>query len=342
MKSIQALSDEQIVPPRKASDDELQLIHDEDFIEAVKRAGRQELPMDRANNFGLGTEDTPIFPNMHEASSLIVGGTITAVDSVMEGKSDHALHLGGGLHHGFRGRASGFCIYNDCSIAIAYLRQKYNVRVLYIDTDAHHGDGVQWAFYDDPDVCTLSIHETGRYLFLVRGKYMNAGPVKVMDLHSISLDAFTEDESWLHAYKTSVEKVVEYFQPDIIVSQNGADAHYYDPLTHLSASIKIYQEIPKLAHEIANKYCDGKWIAVGGGGYDIWRVIPRAWSFIWLEMTNQRDKATGKLPEDWLEKWTAQSPVPLPTEWMDPVDLVPVIPRKKEIEEKMHKWLRWL
>lgn len=335
LKSIQALSDEQIVPLRKASDDELQLIHDEDFIEAVKRAGRQELPMDRANNFGLGTEDTPIFPNMHEASSLIVGGTITAVDSVMEGKSDHALHLGGGLHHGFRGRASGFCIYNDCSIAIAYLRQKYNVRVLYIDTDAHHGDGVQWAFYDDPDVCTLSIHETGRYLFPGTGQVHERGTGQGYGFtFNIPLDAFTEDESWLHAYKTSVEKVVEYFQPDIIVSQNGADAHYYDPLTHLSASIKIYQEIPKLAHEIAHKYCDGKWIAVGGGGYDIWRVVPRAWSFIWLEMTNQRDKATGKLPEDWLEKWTAQSPVPLPTEWMDPVDMVPVIPRKKEIEEK--------
>jgi len=253
----------------------------------------------------------------------------------MEGKSDHALHLGGGLHHGFRGRASGFCIYNDCSIAIAYLRQKYNVRVLYIDTDAHHGDGVQWAFYDDPDVCTLSIHETGRYLFPGTGQVHERGTGQGYGFtFNIPLDAFTEDESWLHAYKTSVEKVVEYFQPDIIVSQNGADAHYYDPLTHLSASIKIYQEIPKLAHEIAHKYCDGKWIAVGGGGYDIWRVVPRAWSFIWLEMTNQRDKATGKLPEDWLEKWTAQSPVPLPTEWMDPVDMVPVIPRKKEIEEK--------
>ena len=113
----------------------------------------------------LGTDDTPIFTNMHEASSLLVGGTLTAVDYVMSGKALHALHLGGGLHHGFTGKASGFCIYNDSAVAIKYLQKSFGASVLYVDTDAHHGDGVQWAFYDDPNVCTLSIHETGRYLF---------------------------------------------------------------------------------------------------------------------------------------------------------------------------------
>ncbi|WP_033828151.1 acetoin utilization protein AcuC [Bacillus andreraoultii] len=335
LKSIDALSDEQIVSPRKASDGELLLSHDQLLIDAVKSAGRQTLPMERASNFGLGTEDTPIFPNMHEASSLIVGGTITAVELVMEEKCHHALHLGGGLHHGFRGKASGFCIYNDCSVAISYIRKKYNLKVLYIDTDAHHGDGVQWAFYDDPGVCTLSIHETGRYLFPGTGQVHERGIGQGYGYcFNIPLDAFTEDDSWLYAYKTSVEQIAEFFQPDVIVTQNGADAHYYDPLTHLSASMNIYYEIPKIAHEIAHKYCNGKWIAVGGGGYDIWRVVPRAWSLIWLEMTNQVDKARDELPTDWLESWNTLSPVSLPTEWSDPVDMVPVIPRKKEIEEK--------
>lgn len=335
LKAIHALSSDQIVSPRKASDEELQLIHDIGFIDAVKKASLLQLPDDKANNFGLGTEDTPIFPNMHEASSLIVGGSLTAADYVMEGRSNHALHLGGGLHHGFRGKASGFCVYNDCSVTIAYLRKKYDVKVLYIDTDAHHGDGVQWAFYDDPKVCTLSIHETGRYLFPGTGQIHERGTGQGYGFSfNIPLDAFTEDESWIYAYRTSVEKIVDYFQPDIIVSQNGADAHYYDPLTHLSASIKIYREIPKLAHEIAHTYCNGKWIALGGGGYDIWRVVPRAWSLIWLEMTNQQDKAKGLLPENWIKKWEKQSPVELPKEWGDPTDLVPEIPRKKEIEEK--------
>src|SRR5690606_4251057 len=111
--------------------------------------------------FGLGTDDTPIFKNMHEASAFMVGGSLTAVDEVMSGRRDHALNLGGGLHHGFKRKASGFCIYNDGAIVIKYIREKYNLKVLYVDTDAHHGDGVQSGFYDDPNVCTLSIHETG-------------------------------------------------------------------------------------------------------------------------------------------------------------------------------------
>ena len=143
----------------------MQLIHDPDFIHAVSLAGHGQLSDEHAESYGLGTDDTPIFTNMHEASSLLVGGTLTAVDYVMSGKALHALHLGGGLHHGFTGKASGFCIYNDSAVAIKYLQKSFGARVLYVDTDAHHGDGVQWAFYDDPNVCTLSIHETGRYLF---------------------------------------------------------------------------------------------------------------------------------------------------------------------------------
>jgi acetoin utilization protein AcuC len=323
-----------IVPPKMATDEELALIHDKSYIQAVKLAGSGALAPETAENYGLGTEDTPIFPNMHEASSYLVGGTLTAVDYVMSGKVKHALHLGGGLHHGFRGKASGFCVYNDSSVAIKYIQEKYHARVLYVDTDAHHGDGVQWSFYDDPNVCTLSIHETGRYLFPGTGSITERGQGSGYGYSfNIPLDAFTEDESWLDAYRTSLREIAAFFKPDVILTQNGADSHYYDPLTHLSASMKIYREIPKLAHEIAHTYCGGKWIAVGGGGYDIWRVVPRAWAHIWLEMT-ENSNCSGSLPASWVEEWQIRAPVSLPTTWEDPIDLYPAIPRKAEITEK--------
>lgn len=334
LRKFGAMEDSQIVAPRMATDEELHLVHDPNFVNAVKLAGQGKLTEEIAQGYGLGTEDTPIFANMHEASALLVGGTLTAVDYVMKGKADHALHLGGGLHHGFRGKASGFCIYNDSSVAIKYLLEKYHARVLYVDTDAHHGDGVQWSFYDDPNVCTLSIHETGRYLFPGTGNVNERGQGKGYGYSfNIPVDAFTEDDSWLDAYRTSLIEVVEFFKPDVILTQNGVDAHYLDPLTHLSATMKTYREIPKLAHEIAHKYCDGKWIAVGGGGYDIWRVVPRAWSLIWLEMI-ENSNCYGSLPQEWIDKWKDQAPVELPIEWDDPEDLYPPIPRKPEITEK--------
>ncbi|AKM20087.1 Acetoin utilization protein AcuC [Geobacillus sp. 12AMOR1] len=332
--TLGALEDRQIVAPRMATDDELALIHDRSYIEAVKAAGRGELSEAAAQNYGLGTEDTPIFPNMHEASALLVGSTLTAVDAVLSGAAEHALNLGGGLHHGFRGKASGFCVYNDSAVAIQYIREKYGLRVLYVDTDAHHGDGVQWAFYDDPNVCTFSIHETGRYLFPGTGNVNERGLGAGYGYSfNIPVDAFTEDESWIAAYTTALREIADFFRPDVIVTQNGVDAHYYDPLTHLSVTMKTYRAIPKLAHEIAHQYCGGRWIAVGGGGYDIWRVVPRAWALLWLEMTGQAD-VSGPLPDEWRERWQPLSPVALPLEWDDPDDLYPPIPRKAEISEK--------
>ncbi|MFC5712805.1 acetoin utilization protein AcuC [Thalassorhabdus alkalitolerans] len=338
LKELGAIQKSEIVPPRMATDEEIGLIHDKGYMDAVKAAGKGELSLGIANNYGIGTDDTPIFKNMHEAAALLVGGTLTAVDLVMEGKSLHALNLGGGLHHGFRGKASGFCIYNDSSIAIEYMRKKYGARVLYVDTDAHHGDGVQWAFYEESDVCTLSIHETGRYLFPGTGSVNEKGQGQGFGFSiNVPVDAFTEDESFLEVYETSFREVIEFFKPDVILTQNGADAHYLDPLTHLSSTIRIFKEIPRIAHKLAHEYCEGRWIAVGGGGYDIWRVVPRAWSMIWLEMINSLHTAEGSLPESWIQKWKEKSPVPLPVKWEDPMNMYAPIPRKSEITEKNHK-----
>ncbi|OKL36218.1 acetoin utilization protein AcuC [Domibacillus mangrovi] len=334
LRKMGALNESDIVEPRNATDDELALIHDREYIDAVKKAGRGELSESAGDGYGLGTEDTPMFEGMHEASALLVGGTLTAADQVMLEKANHALHLGGGLHHGFRGKASGFCIYNDSSVAIKYLQEKYKVRVLYVDTDAHHGDGVQWSFYDDPDVCTYSIHETGRYLFPGTGNVNERGHGQGYGYSfNVPLDAFTEDESWLDSYETTLRAVTHFFKPDVIVTQNGADSHYYDPLTHLSTSMNIYKRIPELAHELAHEYCDGRWIAVGGGGYDIWRVVPRAWSLLWLEMSGQTH-LINHFPKEWTKQWQQTAPHPLPVSWTDPDNMYPVIPRKEEINEK--------
>jgi acetoin utilization protein AcuC len=339
LKEINALSLSEIVPPRMATDEELLLVHDANYIKIVKEASKENADSTKYESYGIGTEDTPIFPDMHEASATLVGGTLTAVDYVMEGKSSHAVNLGGGLHHGFRGRASGFCVYNDSSVAIKYMQEKYNARVLYIDTDAHHGDGVQWSFYDDPNVCTISIHETGRYLFPGTGNITERGSGEGYGTSfNFPIDAFTEDDSFLEIYRTSFREIVEAFKPDVILSQNGADAHYFDPLTHLYGTMKIYQEIPKLAHELAHEFCDGKWIAVGGGGYDIWRVVPRAWSYVWMVM-NDIQLPVGELPKNWLDKWSMESPIPLIPTWLDPEPLYEPIPRKVEITEKNKQML---
>ncbi|MGK4152791.1 acetoin utilization protein AcuC [Kurthia gibsonii] len=339
LKQINALQPEQIKTARVATDEELLLGHDAAYIDIVKRAGHGELRNGEGEVYGIGTEDTPIFKNMHEASAMFVGGTLTACDYVMQGKTNHALNLGGGLHHGFHGKASGFCIYNDSTVAIKYMQKKYDARVLYIDTDAHHGDGVQWSFYDDSNVCTLSIHETGRYLFPGTGAVTERGNGEGYGTSfNIPLDAFTEDGSFLEVYETAIREVIAHFKPDVILTQNGADAHYFDPLTHLYSTIKTYEVIPKIAHELAHEFCEGRWIAVGGGGYDIWRVVPRAWSMVWLAMTNQQ-VPTGSIPKEWLDNWQKEAPVTLIPTWEDPEDLYEPIPRKEEITEKNQQTL---
>jgi len=339
LQAAHLLDTQDIVEPRMATDEELALFHDYAYIEAVKQASQGNLSEMDGMEFGLGTEDTPIFSGMHEASAYLVGGTLTAVDDVLQGRVDHSLNLGGGLHHGFKRKASGFCIYNDGAVAIKYIREKYDLKVLYVDTDAHHGDGVQWAFYDDPNVCTFSIHETGRYLFPGTG-HVNERGIKdgIGYSFNIPIDAFTQDESFLHLYEFAFKEIIECFNPDVILTQNGADAHYLDPLTHLCTSMKVYERIPQLAHDLAHKYCNGKWIATGGGGYDIWRVVPRAWAQVWNVMKHNKPMM-GELPPLWVKKWQNKADESFPNYWNDLPEDLPVIPREKEINEKNEKTL---
>lgn len=349
LKQLGALKDEEMIRPRKAEERELLWIHTPAYIEAVKQLsipGDDPSSIELAEKYGLHSEDTPCFENMHEITSTIVGGSIEAAEQVMSGKAVHALHLGGGLHHAMKNKGSGFCIYNDASVAISYIRQHYRgSKVLYIDTDVHHGDGVQFNFYSDPDVCTFSIHETGKYLFPGTGAVNERGEGEGFGAcFNMPVEPYTEDDSWLESFQEYIEKVAAHFQPDVIVSQHGCDAHYYDPLSHIHCSMKIYLEMPKLIHELAHQWCGGKWIALGGGGYDIWRVVPRAWSLLWLIMNDHpavkqiESNPLLPLPGEWLKLWNnEQAPDDVPATWLDAPNAWEKIPRRDEITEKNRK-----
>lgn len=327
------LEENEIVQPRSASMEELLAFHEERYLQMLKKLSEPGACDEGAHLYGLGTEDNPIFPEMFKVGSLVVGATITAAELVMEGRVEHAINLAGGLHHAHSAMASGFCILNDAVVAIKLLQKKYNCRVVYIDNDAHHGDGVQWAFYEDPNVLTISFHETGRFLFPGTGKVaeIGKGPGYGYSVN-VPLEAFTEDESWIKNFRDVVCPIVKAFNPDIIISQNGCDGHFYDPLTHLSASTLTYKEIPRIVHRLAHDVCEGRWVAVGGGGYDIWKVVPRAWTLLWGEMKDI--KVPSKVPEAWIKKWSSRSPFVLPPSLNDAPSELPDIPRRPEIEEK--------
>ncbi|HIV82519.1 MAG TPA: acetoin utilization protein AcuC [Candidatus Salinicoccus merdavium] len=334
LASSEFLKEEDIIKPRKATDEELLLVHQPDYVEAVKKAGEGTLPESQMESYGLASDDTPTFDDMHEKSKMLVGATLTAVDEVMKGNAKKVLSLAGGLHHGFTGRASGFCIYNDSAVAIEYMRKNYGLKVLYIDTDAHHGDGVQFTFYNTNEVMTYSIHETGRYLFPGTGSTTERGDDSGFGFSvNLPVDAFTEDESFLSIFEESLENAIIKFKPDILLSQNGVDAHYRDPMTHLALTSKSYEEIPRIVNRLSDEYTDGKWIAVGGGGYNIWQVVPRMWAQIWLAM-NDETAPRGALPAAFLEKYQPKSKVEFPTLWEDDLSDFQEIPRQNDITEK--------
>ena len=295
-----------------ATDDDLTTVHSLTYVRMVQEAGRGGGDPWNLLNYGLGTGDNPIFPGMHDACARVVGAVLEACRLVVRGEATHAMCISGGLHHALRSRASGFCVYNDAGVAIARLKQENpGIRVAYVDTDAHHGDGVQWMFYDDPEVLTISMHESGRYLFPGSGGIEERGRDGGVGYSvNVPLEPYTEDSSWISCFETIVPEVLRVFEPDLIISQNGCDGHTLDPLTHLAATTHLYERVPRRIHALAHELCDGRWVATGGGGYDIWRVVPRAWSALWAAVSHQ--ELPERVPEDWLAVRGAQSPVKLP------------------------------
>jgi len=276
------------VLPRALDEVELLRHHREDFVDTVKRLSADPTAKAEAR-YGLGAGDTPAFTGMHPASLLICSASVEAARQVWEGEADHAFNPAGGLHHAMPDRASGFCIYNDPAIAIDWLLEHGAERIAYVDVDVHHGDGVELMFADDPRVLTISLHESGRFLFPGTGRADDiGGPDARGSAANLPLHPGTTGTVWLEAFDAVVEPLVRAFDADVLVTQLGCDTHATDPLAHLALTIddmaRIYARLHRLAHETA----DGRWVAVGGGGYQLVQVVPRAWTLAFAEMTGRR------------------------------------------------------
>ncbi|MHB0866928.1 MAG: acetoin utilization protein AcuC [Thermoleophilia bacterium] len=301
-----------LLAPRLATDAELALVHAPEYIAMVRQVSEPGAGTGAAVGWGLGTGDNPVFPRMHEAAATIAGASLLGAEKIMAGELDHAFNVAGGLHHAQRDRASGFCVYNDVAVAIARLRQHHGARVAYIDIDAHHGDGVQNAFYDDPDVLTISLHESGRSLFPGTGfaDETGAGAARGTAVN-LPLAPGTTDEIFLAAFDELVPPLLGQFQPDIIVTQNGCDGHWDDPLTHLSLTLPGYRQLWQRQHNLAHDFSSGRWLATGGGGYQAFLVVPRAWTALMAEMAGVR--LPEELPPQWRELCARHSGAPAPS-----------------------------
>ena len=267
-----------LVSPEPAGEEELELVHTPEFIEAV----RLEEP-DLA--FGLGSDDTPVFPGIFEASRFMAGGSIDAARMIMD-EDCIAFNLAGGLHHAFPTQAAGFCVFNDIALAICTLRKRFS-RILYLDIDAHHGDGVQQIFYLDRDVLTFSMHESGLYLFPGTGFVQEAGSAEGTGYSvNIPMPMYSGDNEFISAFDKVVPKLFSWFVPEVVVAQIGTDTHYSDPLTSLNVTLQGYTYMVRRIIELANQYCQGRLLALGGGGYNL-AVVPAAWSCALHLMRNE-------------------------------------------------------
>ncbi len=285
-----------VVVPPPADEEQLRLIHDASYLAAVRAA-----PDDPYfHGHGLNTPDNPVFARMHDKSALVTGGSILAAEAVWSGDALHAANIAGGLHHAMRDRAAGFCVYNDPAVAIARLLQLGAKRVAYVDIDVHHGDGVQAAFWDDPRVLTISLHESPLSLFPGTGFPSEVGGEGAEGTAvNVALPPGTGDAGWHRAFQAVVPSVLRAFDPEVLVTQCGCDSHRSDPLADLMLTVDgqraAYLELRRLAHEL----CGGRWVAFGGGGYSLVEVVPRAWTHLLAILTGAPISARTATPNSW-------------------------------------------
>ena len=283
----------QLIMTRSAEEEDIATFHSQEYLTVLKQVNEGHLTGD-AYTFGLGPGDNPIFPGLYHWSSLVTGATLQAVDFVANGDGEVAFNIAGGLHHAMRSRASGFCYMNDPVIGIMRLLKR-GLRVAYVDIDAHHGDGVQAAFYHTNQVLTISLHESGYSLFPGSGFEYETGEGEGEGYSvNVPLHPYTDDEVYVWAFKEIVPEFIHAFQPDIVVTQLGVDSFYNDPLTNLHLTIHGYEKVIRCIKEMAPR-----WVALGGGGYDVSNVA-RAWTLAWAVMNGI--ELRDELPEAYMEK----------------------------------------
>lgn len=278
------------IEPSFASDADLLRVHTPEYLASVM-AEQPDLA------FGLGTDDTPVFKGIYDASRLLAGGSIDAARRIIS-EDCKAFNIGGGLHHAMPTQASGFCVFNDPALAICVLKERFK-NILYIDIDGHHGDGVQQIFYEDPNVLTISIHESGMYIFPGTGfiDEIGSGPGLGYSVN-IPMPMYAGDDEYHLAFEEIVPPLFEWFKPDVVVAQLGVDTHYLDPLTSLNLTLTGYSYLVNRIVELADKYANGRLLALGGGGYNL-EVVPVAWAGVLRIMRGE--PLPEYLPPYWVE-----------------------------------------
>lgn len=288
-----------LINPDVPEDDVLLSVHTPEYVDAVKTASAD--PAAALQKFGLGTEDDPAFAGIHEISARIAAGSLAVAKGVWEGEFRHGVNFTGGLHHAMPGTAAGFCIYNDAAVAISWLLEHGAQRVAYVDVDAHHGDGVERMFWDDPRVLTVSVHETGAVLFPGTGFAGDTGgPAAPASAVNLALPPGVGDAPWLRAFHAVVPAVLRAFSPEIIISQHGADSHSSDPLAHLALSVDAQRLAIETMRDLSYELCGGKWVGLGGGGYEVVGVVPRTWTHLVAAAAHRDLSVEEPVPGAWL------------------------------------------
>jgi len=255
-------ADVEFTAAREASEEELLSYHTPEYLEYVRYTCDSGQAM-------LDAQDTPAWKGLYEAAAAVVGGTLNLVDAIMTGSAKRAFIPIGGLHHAFRDKTAGFCVFNDCGIVAELLRSRYGLtRVAYVDIDAHHGDGIFYAFEGDPDICVADIHEDGRALFPGTGHRHETGTGAAEGTKlNIPLRPRSGDEQFHEAWE-EVEAFVDAARPEFILFNAGADSIAGDPITHLQFSASAHGHAARRLCELADRHAKGRIIGMGGGGYN--------------------------------------------------------------------------
>ena len=287
-----------LVKPRAARKREILGSHTPEYVEAVRAYSRGETPPNAAS-FNLGPGDNPAYEGIYEAAALSTGASLKAAELLVADEVDTAFSISGGLHHAMPGYAYGFCVFNDPVIAIKELLA-HGMRVAYVDIDCHHGDGVQYAFYETDAVLTISLHESGAFLFPGTGFAQETGAGRGRGYAvNVQLYPYTTPDLYLWAFREVVPPLLEAFRPDVLVTQLGIDSHYLDPITHLMQTVQGFGAVVR---ELDGKA--PKWLALGGGGYDL-QAVARAWAVAFGIMAGQ-DLPVG-IPSSYREKYDVAS-----------------------------------
>ena len=326
-----------LITPRNATEEEVLRIHKSSYLDKLKELNGMggNSPYQSFPKFGLGPGDNPIFAGMYDAAMAVCGASLTAADYILEKNNSRSFNITGGLHHAMPEMASGFCILNDVAVAIQHILDKSpkGTKIMYLDIDCHHGDGVQWIFYDRPDVLTLSFHQDGKTLFPGSGALEENGKGEGLGYAlNVPLLPGTIDSVYLNIFEKIVPEVMDAYRPDYLVCQLGVDTHFSDPITEMGLSTTGHERIFKEILQNVPKYCNNKFLGLGGGGYNI-GVVARSWSLFLAELLGT--KISDPLPEKWFELFKEK--------WGYTDEEAPVVLRDQNwsIEEKQLKNPYW-